>query len=49
MPAASKGVPHIGRRGLASRLELVDQSWIRSVIRSHGSTPDRVSRAVSSV
>jgi hypothetical protein len=28
---------------------LVDQFWIRSAIHSHGSTPDRKSRAVTSL
>jgi len=49
MPAHLKGVA-IGIGGkVRPCTSLVDQFWIRSAIHSHGSTPDRKSRAVSSL
>jgi len=48
MPARLWGVPHIGDE-VWPLAKLVDQSWMRSAVRSHGSAPDRKSRAVSSV
>ena len=48
MPANLKGVA-IGIGGkVRPCTSLVDQFWIRSAIHSHGSAPDRKSRAVTS-
>ena len=49
MPAGLKGraVGIGGKVGPCSRV--VDQFWIRSAIDSHGSAPDRMSRAVPSL
>lgn len=47
MPARLKGVKGHPWQGQALHV-LMDQFWIRSAIHSHGSTPDRKSRAVPS-
>ena len=47
MPTCLTGMDGIGAQ-VWPDASVVDQFWIRSAIHSHGSTPDRKSRAVSS-